>query len=333
MSRRPRLLPFELVAAGASLCGLAFLLLHGLPVGGRGLSRTLSLAVSLLGVGAIVGVGLQALAHAIGRRPLRDYLARLREPSWWRLWGRLWLACMAVSFVYFWVKVYVPITNPGIHDPAIWSLERALHLGVAPTTLATRWLTAPVLLRVLDVWYGIWLLTLGSGIAFFAASAHDRDRRATMLSFLLLWAIGAALYTAIPVTGPVYAFPGMWQALPRELPLAATTQGLLGAQYDAVLAGARAGSPGFDYTRGVAALPSLHVGFHALFALWLRVLWPRAFALGAALTVLTLVGSVRTGWHYAVDGYAGVGCAVLAFWLARRLERGAPASADPGAGR
>lgn len=323
-----RPLPFELVAAGASLCGLAFLWLQGLPIASRGVAATTLLAISLGGVGALVGVGLQCLAQRFARREWAEYLRGLREPVWWGLWLRLWFSCMAVSFVYFWVKVYVPVTNPGVHDAAVWGLERTLHFGVAPSTLATRWIDGPSALRILDVWYGVWLLTLGCGIAFFAAEARDADRRGAVLSCLLLWAMGAVSYTVVPVVGPAFAFPGLWEALPRELPIAAGTQSLLGANYDRVVAGARAGSDGFEYTRGVAALPSLHVGFHALFALWIRVLWPRAFPLAVGLAALTFVGSVRTGWHYALDGYVGIGCAGLAYFVARRLER-APDSGDP----
>jgi hypothetical protein len=41
------------------------------------------------------------------------------------------------------------------------------------------------------------------------------------------------------------------------------------------------------------------------------------------MALLTFVASVRTGWHYAVDGYAGAALAGAVFWAARRLEGGA----------
>jgi membrane-associated phospholipid phosphatase len=68
--------------------------------------------------------------------------------------------------------------------------------------------------------------------------------------------------------------------------------------------------------QGVAALPSLHVGLLALFAIatwrWRMlaiVLW--------LLTAVTFVGSLALGWHYAVDGYAGLALAALVWLVAR----------------
>jgi hypothetical protein len=64
---------------------------------------------------------------------------------------------------------------------------------------------------------------------------------------------------------------------------------------------------------GMSAMPSLHVALAVLFAL---VGWAQHRLLGIALTgfaVLTLIGSVHLGWHYAVDGYAAA-VAVIALW-------------------
>jgi len=70
----------------------------------------------------------------------------------------------------------------------------------------------------------------------------------------------------------------------------------------------------------VAALPSLHVGAHALFFFWFRRHQPRLAPLFALATGLTFLGSLATGWHYAVDGYAGILLAWGAVRLAGRLE-------------
>jgi len=37
--------------------------------------------------------------------------------------------------------------------------------------------------------------------------------------------------------------------------------------------------------------------------------------------LLTLVGSVALGWHYAIDGYIGGGAAILVWWAAGGLAR------------
>ena len=108
------------------------------------------------------------------------------------------------------------------------------------------------------------------------------------------------------------------------MPITAGIQENLWSNYQLVVGG---GFRSADHTQGVAALPSLHVAFHWLFALQARPLGRGLTALFALMTLLTFVGSLRTGWHYAVDGYAGVALATLAWWAARRLERDA---ASPG---
>ena len=62
-------------------------------------------------------------------------------------------------------------------------------------------------------------------------------------------------------------------------------------------------------------MPSLHVGAQAFLAIWAarrskrlaRTLW--------ALTAVTVLGSLVTGWHYAIDGYAGLALAGAIAWL------------------
>ena len=73
----------------------------------------------------------------------------------------------------------------------------------------------------------------------------------------------------------------------------------------------------FNPTRGIAAMPSLHVGVHFFFFLWARRR-ARPLAMPFALaTALTFAGSLLTGWHYAVDGYVGM----LLAWLCYRIGR------------
>ena len=74
---------------------------------------------------------------------------------------------------------------------------------------------------------------------------------------------------------------------------------------------------------GISAMPSLHVALATLFAI---IAWQCQRWLGALLAVFALVtqiGSVVLGWHYAVDGYAGAllayGCWMGAGALVRRV--------------
>ena len=71
----------------------------------------------------------------------------------------------------------------------------------------------------------------------------------------------------------------------------------------------------------VAAMPSLHVASTCGFYLVARAThrW-----LGWAFLVflaLMLLGSVHLGWHYAIDGYAGIAGTILLWWGCGRLLR------------
>jgi membrane-associated phospholipid phosphatase len=76
-------------------------------------------------------------------------------------------------------------------------------------------------------------------------------------------------------------------------------------------------------------MPSLHVGAHWLFMLWIRREIRPLFVLAAVATFLTFIGSIITGWHYAVDGYVGIALAQLVYMVAVRLEK--PSSAEEAA--
>jgi hypothetical protein len=64
---------------------------------------------------------------------------------------------------------------------------------------------------------------------------------------------------------------------------------------------------------GISAMPSMHIATSTVVML---SMWrTRARLLGVAFVAFMLVGSVHLGWHYAVDGYAGILMA-LGLWHA-----------------
>ena len=77
---------------------------------------------------------------------------------------------------------------------------------------------------------------------------------------------------------------------------------------------------------GISAMPSMHNASAVLFALAFRQVSKRLGWFFAAYAAVILVGSVHLGWHYAIDGYAGVVIAVFSWWLAG--PDGALAAAD-----
>ncbi len=323
-----RVYPFEIAALLAVAAAVVFLRAHGLRIDWSTVRYTIPPMLRPTGVALLAGIPLQLLYRALLRRPLRPYLRRIASWEWLSLWLRLWIAYMAVTYAYFWLKVSVPLVNPRLFDGALWQIDRLLHLGVSPSIFATTLLAGTPLLGFLDTWYGWWLPSIFYGVAFFSASDDALFRRRLMLSSVLIWGLGAWIYTAVPAIGPCYASPDVFAATKAATPKAVAAQGALLENYRLVVAGREGGAlRSFNPTRGVAALPSLHVGLHWLLFLWAwskereqRVVWLIA-------TGLTFLASVATGWHYALDGYAGIALAQLCWWLARRLEPSPPAPA------
>ena len=316
---RPK--PFEVFALGYALAVVAALSALGWPPTARSLRGALGATVTALPIALVAGLVTQAVWQLATRRSLKPWLASVAERSWILLWLRLWLACMVTSYAYFWLKVCVPLVNPASFDAAFWRLDRLLHVGFSPSAVAASALPASAAVTLLDYYYALWLPTLVVGIAFFAASSDDLLRRRVVHSCLLLWAMGAVVYTLAPAVGPALAFPGQFRELSESMPLAVATQQLLFANYEKVLALREGAAVVFDHTLGVAALPSLHVGFHGLFTLWAARQRRALLPVFAAMTALTYVGSVRTGWHYAIDAYLGLALAYAAYRIALRLER------------
>jgi hypothetical protein len=324
--RRISLHPFEWFAYCVLIGTVLLLTALGRPISGTSIRYTFTAMAGVLPAALLLGVALQAYYQWTERRPIQQYLQQLRSREWLLSWLRLWLACWAVSFSYFWVKVYVPTLHEGTWDSSLWQLDRWLHLGVSPSEFAVVALGRAPLVGWLDVWYGLWLASVVWSLAFFAASADSLLRRRVVLSALLLWTVGAIIYLLIPAVGPIYVFEETWSSLRGSMPIAEQAQGVLWSNYQAVLE-SRAGAPmAFDHRLGVAAFPSLHVAFHGLFALWA---WQHARVVRVIfvlMALLTFAGSLLTGWHYAVDGYLGLALAVLcqrvAIWLERDRTEG-----------
>jgi membrane-associated phospholipid phosphatase len=70
---------------------------------------------------------------------------------------------------------------------------------------------------------------------------------------------------------------------------------------------------------GVAAMPSLHVGALTFYALWARRRSRFLFRVFACCVFLTFLGSLVSGWHYAIDGYAGALLGAFAAFVGERF--------------
>lgn len=323
--------PFELVTYGLALAIALFLRLNNLRMGWKTVEYTLSSVVPMSYKVLFIGLVLQAGAHLLGGRPVR---------AWWRavttresagLWVRLFLVMIAQNYGYTWLKTCVPLLRRTLLDPALWHLDRALHFGVSPSILLVELVQGTPFARGLDFWYDIWIFTVLVVCAFVLLSDDLAKRRNFALACSLMWLAGAWIYLALPAVGPCFTVPEVFAGIRAEIPGATLGQSRLWHNYGLMLAGRDGSLREFNPYFGIAAMPSLHVGAHWLFMLWSRRYARRLVPIFAAATLLTLLGSIATGWHYAIDGYAGMLLAWGAVRLADRLEPVAAPPAEEGA--
>jgi PAP2 superfamily len=272
-----------------------------------------SLALPFLGA-ALAGI---ALRYAVARRQGRDraYLRVIRSRLWITDSVRLIVFCGFWSFTYACIKLYIPIVHPRLFDQELWNLDARLFFGVSPNVFFVTLFSHPWVLKAIDWTYAnVFLASLWIAAVYFLSAPSRPLRLAFMDSNVALWLIGAWLYMLVPSLGPAYRFPDVWLPLAGSLGRTQFLQQTLMTNYQTVIQG-RPGTISLLY--GVAAFPSLHVGFVTLVWLWMRRSWRLASLVFGAFTILMFIGSVVTGWHYLIDSLAGIALAVACYAGAR----------------
>ena len=262
------------------------------------------------------GILLRALLAA--RRGRWRGVARLRaflKPRSLVDLARLLVAMPLTSYVYSWLKVALPLLRPDVlYDRGLYRLETALHFGVNPGRLLQGLFPYPSLWRVLDHYYGAFILTVMAGLGWFAATLSIRDRARFAAGFALLWVIGIVDLSRGPVPRALLRPQGRLHERPR---LDAVAVGGDGPPARAVRAGALVPPPArrARTSRRTSASPRCRPSTsgrrHSSCSSRAGVRGS-LFLLFAFLTALTLFTSVVSGWHYAIDGYA----ALLLAWVA-----------------
>jgi PAP2 superfamily len=230
------------------------------------------------------------------------------------------------------LKPMIPYVNPFAWDVTFASLDRTLHGGFDVWTLLQPLLGYDYVSFGISIFYNFWFLALFGCFTWFGfATRPSVNRTQFFLSYMLTWWIGGGLLAvAFSSAGPVY-YSGIGLSPDPFAPLMAylrdvdlrlpiwslDTQQLLWDGYT-----------GKTSPIGISAFPSMHNASALLFAF---ATWRRSRALGIAFAIycgIILVGSVHLGWHYAVDGYAGLALAALCWWLSGFAARWHHARAD-----
>jgi hypothetical protein len=237
----------------------------------------------------------------------------------WALPVFLLFPLFASTFTYF--KAAIPLFHPVAWDERLAAWDRALHGGHA----AWEWLQPvfghPYATAFVNTLYHLWFFVTYGVLVWQALSlVRPRLRMQYLLTTLLLWSlVGNLAATLLSSAGPVYfarvtGLADQFAPLMAYLHQANDVVPVMALQVQDMLWQAYSGN-GAGIGEGISAMPSLHVATAFSYALvgfavrrWLGILF-------AGFAAFIMVGSVHLGWHYAIDGYAGI-LATLVIWFA-----------------
>ena len=222
------------------------------------------------------------------------------------------------------LKGAIAVLNPFSWDPTFVEWERWLHFGKLPhewlSFIVNNHVAVVILNFFYNMWYFIMLATvLAAGIYVSRETYHIQY----LISFMMVGLFGGFFVALIfSSAGPCFyeragfgtEYVPLLQALneaSKFMPVwALQTQDLLWDGY----IGKQSGSV------GIAAFPSLHVANALLIALYCSKI-NRLLAIAAWIfAVLIFLGSIVLAWHYALDSYAGIVLALLAWKLAGKIQ-------------
>lgn len=318
-SRRatPRLYPFEIFtlvnfAIIWSIAGSKNIVLTTIP-------QTFLSMIPTLSVYFVVGCAIRA-AVAAWRGTLPQFLRKIRTKGWLTDAARLIFGGALMIHTYFWIKLMAPIAHPRLFDQELWDLDRMLMFGLSPNILFVSLFSSKSVLAVIDWSYArVFFVSMTIAFTYFLSEPSRRIRMAFMMGTSLLWIFGAWLYMAVPSLGPAIRFPEVWFAYSSGLRLTQHFQALLMRNFHNMVKLTSGTQAEVQLMFGVAAFPSLHVGFQMFAFLWMRRLWVYGEIVFGTFLLVIFIGSMVTGWHYMIDGIAGAALALASYYVAVRM--------------
>jgi hypothetical protein len=274
----------------------------------------------LLLLGSAVGPAVFLCARLVGDMSL--VLRGGRPPFIGRRFARaLDLSRLAVPFALIYLlantaysnlKPAVSLINHRQYDAWLESMERALFGGVLPT----QWLLERSSAAALYFWDGVYgSVTLFMFVSVTIALHYEGIVGGSRL--LLAYCIGLfvdVFFTLwIPSLGPIFVHPDWFEAM-------SGSNSDTVRRYLLFTVRQYADSPGTTYAyAGISAMPSYHVYAWACGLYYWRRLPGWLLAAGILLNLLNWISTVVLGWHYALDGLAGILLVVPATWVAARV--------------
>jgi PAP2 superfamily protein len=273
--------------------------------------------VPITAAGVFVRYGVEAFR---GRG--RAFLRAINNRGWMTDTLRLIVGNSLLVGIYSAIKLVIPLYHERLFDLELLRIDRAIFAGHDPVIFLLDVFSNPKALRFFDAAYArIFFFSLQFAFVYFLSHPSRRLRMAFTDGNMVLWYAGVWLYLLLPSLGPAYVFPDIWMASRDALPDSNHLHRVLMINYQNMLALRLGATAPVTFYYGVAAFPSLHVGLQMFIFLWMRRLWLSAQVLFGILTLLILLGSMITGWHYLIDGVAGIALASICYAVAARKWR------------
>lgn len=278
-------------------------------------------AVSVLAILSWVFVEVAKLAPTGADRPLQKVVPRIKEP------GQI-IVLPALIFpiflaAYTWAKCSIPFAV-GYGWERFWSDADRLLFGrdawqlthaVIPAAAGSAWTFYYAVI------WGFVLVFSGALISVFASKRHAATFFTAMMMSWLIGGLGFAY--AFSAAGPVFAHLVDPEMGTRFAPLRADLVAMLGDD-DLVLLSQKYLTAGMHLKiamkgGGVSAMPSMHIATATI--LVVSAWKSRWLPLAILFLLLTFVGSVHLGYHYAVDAPVAAVIAVICWLAAARIYR------------
>lgn len=239
---------------------------------------------------------------------------------------RLLLLLFANLTVYSNLKVHIPFINSMRGDELFQQMDYAIFGESIIHSIESWFANNPGVVRYFtDIYMHdfVWMVVL----VFMLYLRRDVfSLRWTIMSVCFVYIIGILMTVAYPSYGPCFVEPERFQWLHDDGTLIGRVQGSLSHFFNRSVDVVR-NNGSFDARAfiGIAAFPSLQVA-HMAIMLVVALRTVPIYALWMAwATTATFIATIGFGWHYAIDGVAGILLAVGVteglYRLMRRWDR------------
>jgi len=221
-------------------------------------------------------------------------------------------------------KQVIPVINNFSWDYQFMKLDYILHFGHHPWEFFRFFLNHPYIIIVLDRLYMLWFPILFFSCLWMGWSLRRKLRLQFFINACLVWVLlGTFLAIIFSSAGPCYfskvitSHPDPYEPLMSRLTEIHGSVPLFAIKNQIGIWKAYENHIWLPFG-GISAMPSLHIAITVLFALAGWRINRFVGILMTAYVLITQIGAVILGWHYAVDGYVSILLTILIWKLVNK---------------